>query len=186
MIALLLSLTAFAGSPTREEVVLAFFEEVPPKKKRMKVIRYAFRRDLTVSNGKDWGKVLCFDFSGPPNPSVIEDALARAKLTGRVKTGKSCDYAPREAFLVGTPKAFRVLILKDRLNPSDVRDGLAPLLHLNIGVMGIRTATQAARSACLEIEVEQPDDEVLAFATKSLDIDIKAVSYTHLTLPTKA
>ncbi len=147
---------ATSDAPSYREIV---FDDIPPKKQRLKLIRKAFRSP-TLHGGKDWGRVVCFVYHGPVPPGSLERALQKAKLRGIIRETDGCDEPPVEAFIPPEPVAVRRLTLFEPFEPLVLRKAFDYLLQGDHGVSGFHIAPERSDRLCLELERELDDLEL--------------------------
>lgn len=160
---LTLSLHAHAAPPDVADVPDAHFRQVvfseaPDEKLRMKLIRKAYKASRTLHGGKDWGRVLCFVFAGPPEPGSLEKALRKSKLHGIIREADGCSDPPAEAFIPPAPEAVRRVRLTEPMEPLILRKAFGYLLDGDHGVSGLHIAPERSDRFCLELESDVPDD----------------------------
>jgi hypothetical protein len=157
--------------PAGPSVLLAVFDEAPSDEARQKVVRQAFRRSRTLHDGRDWGRVLCFRFDGPADRVAIERALAKVGLTAEIRTGPTCEEPPADAFLDQKPTAWRRVVFDPTIDAALAQKGLAPLLLLDLGLLGVKISPEVRGRACLEL-AQAPDDEALGFALRTVPFEL--------------
>lgn len=154
-------------TPPQPTSALVVFEDTPSEKARVKVIRQAMRQSKAVQGGKDWGRALCFNFSGPAELELLEKASRKAKMPAEVRPSSDCTTPPAEA-LVDAPTVTIAVHLAQDVAPADIRNGLMRLLGIGgLGLTGVKTLDEPARAFCMEF-VEAPEASVLDFTLKAL------------------
>ncbi|MEZ4318474.1 MAG: hypothetical protein R3F61_13260 [Myxococcota bacterium] len=150
--------------------VQAVFATVPEKNARLKAIRYAMRKQPTLIGGRDWGRVVCFEFRGERDTAVLERALAKVKLEAELREAESCQVPPQEAFLPPDPVARRLVRFPEPPTAETLRSEVAALVDLDLGLSAIRIQDGVVDRVCLEFE-RAPDDEAVQFALSALTFD---------------
>lgn len=166
MLWLLLSLVQARSLPVQSHLEVVF-EDVPEKKARLKLIRKAFRTAPTLTGGKDWGRVMCFVFTGGTDAAGLEKAMAKSRLTGTIREADTCSEPPVEAYIPPEAEAHRRITFFEPTEPLLARKALAYLLDGDFGVSGLQLARERSSHACLELDREVLDVELEALLATS-------------------
>ena len=136
------------------------FADIPKQGKRRKVVRYAMRKDLTITGGSDWGRVLCFRFQAEPNLAVLETAARKAGLDATVREAANCQVPPAEAYLPPEPEHSVLVTFDPSHTIPAIRPELATLLDQDDVLSAVRVQDDAPGRICLEYAERQSDDAV--------------------------
>lgn len=156
------------ADPARPTSALMVFEETPSERARIKAIRYAMRKSKALQDGKDWGRVLCFNFGAETaDLDMLAKAARKSKMPAEIRPSADCTTPPPEA-LVEAPTITIAVHLAEEVPPAAIRNGLMRLLGIGgLGLTGVKTLDGPAKAFCMEF-VQAPDPSVLDFTLKSL------------------
>ena len=120
----------------------------------------------------------------------IEKNLQDTLLKAQENSTKSLETTKKQTNLMMKEAELKAsqIIEKARENANDIRNAIINLREEKDLIISKLKAIVSSQSNLLELKVERAGDEKLASKKiedqNKMDIDINAVSYTHLTLPT--